>query len=715
MKTTQRFIQTLAFLAILWSVGAGAQLQWPQEISGDEGTIVIYQPQPEGLRDNLLSGRAAISLQPVDGEPVFGAMWFTARLETDRDADIAVVRDFRVERVTWPDSKDAGEQRFTAFVERAMPDTGVEISLERLTASLETAEVVQESLENLKTDPPVIVFREELAVLLLYDGEPRTTDIENSDYERVMNVPMAVACKQRGDGCWLTDGHHWYEADNPLGPWRHTTSPPRDLAAQMPDPPADAPSPSAPPSIVVATEPTELIVTDGKPNWVALAGGQLLYVSNTESPWLRELETGNLYLLLSGRWYRSKSTEGPWVFVRPDELPKSFADIPPASDIGGLRTSVAGTPEADDAVRDQAIPQTAAIRRDEASLTVEYDGSPKFEPIEGTDVAFAVNTGAQVLQIDGRYYAVDDGVWFTAADATGPWVVADTVPEEKIAEIPPSSPVYNTTHVHVYESTPEVVYVGYTPGYLWSYPYYGVPVYGTGWYYPPYYGRWYYPRPPTWGFHVGYNPWTGWNFGLSWSNGFFSFGISWGGGWGGAYRPWGCCGGWYGGGYRGPVVINTGDINIGNNVNIGNRNDIGNRIGNDNQLGDRLNNRQDNLYNRPENRARNADRDTVARDLKQARPAAGRDNNVFADRSGQVARRDGDSWQTRENGQWKPAFDDRAGSIDRTRPATGTGTRDLQRPSIDRRDLDRHHGARQRGASREMNRQMPRGGGRRRR
>ncbi len=173
-----------------------------------------------------------------------------------------------------------------------------------------------------------------------------------------------------------------------------------------------------------------------------------------------------------------------------------------------------------------------------------------------------------------RYYAVDNGVWFTSASASGPWVIADEVPEDKIAEIPPSSPVYNTTHVHVYQSTPEIVYVGYTPGYLWSFPYYGVPVYGTGWYYPPYYGRWYYPRPPTWGFNVGYNPWTGWNFGLSWSNGFFSFGMSWGGGYGGYYRPWGCCGGWYGGGYRGPTVINTGNINIGNNVNIGNRTEI---------------------------------------------------------------------------------------------------------------------------------------------
>jgi len=653
-RRTTLFLHALCL--ILLSAPALATLEWPQEIDAPEGTVVIYQPQPEALAGNVLSGRAAIALEPKGQDaPIFGVMWFTAKIDTDRDSDTAIVRDVTVERVNWPDSKDAAEQRLTAIIESAVPEAGFEISMERLSASLATAEVVQQSLEELNTDPPEVVFREELAVLLLFDGEPHFSPIEGSSYERALNAPMAVACKKGGKSCWLSSGTFWYEARDPLGPWAPTSSPPTDLVKMMPEPQDSEGAPSSPPAIVVATEPTELISTDGKPEWTALTGGELLFVKNTESPWLRELSTGNMYLLLSGRWYRSKATAGPWIFVKPDELPASFANIPPASDIGGLRTSVAGTPEAEEAVHDAAIPQTAAIKRSEATLTVEYDGQPKFEKIKGTDVSYAVNTGAQVLEIDGRYYAADNGVWFTSAAANGPWVVADSVPEEKIAEIPPSAPVYNTTHVHIYESTPDIVYVGYTPGYLWSFPYYGVPVYGTGWRYPPYYGRWYYPRPPTWGFNVGYNPWTGWSFGLSWSNGFFSFGISWGGGYGGHYRPWGCCGGWYGGGHRGPVVINTGDINIGNSINIGNRAEINNRIGNNTQINNRVQNSRQNIYNKPENRARNADKAAVTRDLKQARAATGRPNNVYADRSGQVAKRDGQNWQTREGGQWQTA------------------------------------------------------------
>ncbi len=682
-------------------------MDWPQEIVAEEATIVVYQPQPEGLDGNVLSARAAMSLEVANREePIFGAFWFTAKIDTDRDTGTALIRDVKVTSVRWPDSKDADEQRFTAIVESRVPASGFEISMERLTASLESAEIERKSLEQIKNDPPVIIFSEELAVLLLYDGEPRYSDVENSDYERVLNTPFVVVRKKRSDDHWLSSGKFWYSANDAMGPWTPTNSPPRDLQQAMQSAEMDENQPDSPPAIVTAEEPTELIVTQGKPAWTSLAGGEVLYVQNTETPWLRDLSTNNMYVLLSGRWYRSKSKEGPWIFVRADELPAAFADIPPASDIGGLRASVAGTDEANEAVLDAQIPQTAAIKRGEASVTVEYDGAPKFENIPGTSVAYAVNTGAQVLEVDNRYYAVDNGVWFTSPSANGPWVVADSIPSEEIQKIPPSSPVYNTTHVHVYESTPEVVYVGYTPGYLWSFPYYGVPVYGTGWYYPPYFGSWYYPRPPTWGFHVGYNPWTGWNFGLSWSNGFFTFGMSWGGGWGGVYRPWGCCGGWYGGGYRGPVVINTGDINIGNNINVGNRTDIGNRIERNTNLNrDRS---RANLYNRPETRDRLADRETATRNLNRARPAMSRENNVFADRDGNVARQVGNDWQVRDNNQWT-----RPESMPAARDRTATSPRDhaqvsrpAQRPastsSFDRGGLDRASHARQTGANRQM-------------
>jgi len=49
-----------------------------------------------------------------------------------------------------------------------------------------------------------------------------------------------------------------------------------------------------------------------------------------------------------------------------------------------------------------------------------------------------------------------------------------------------------------------------------------------GYYYPPYIGPvYYYPRPVTYGFHVGYNPYMGWGWAFTYSTGFVTFGMSW--------------------------------------------------------------------------------------------------------------------------------------------------------------------------------------------
>lgn len=99
-------------------------MDWPQEIDIPEGKIVIYQPQPEKLTGNEITGRAAMSLEIGDNQsPIFGAFWFSARVDTDTEAGTALVRDLKVTRVSWPDSTEEHEARFTSAVENAWPKT----------------------------------------------------------------------------------------------------------------------------------------------------------------------------------------------------------------------------------------------------------------------------------------------------------------------------------------------------------------------------------------------------------------------------------------------------------------------------------------------------------------------------------------------------------------------------------------------------------------
>jgi hypothetical protein len=249
-------------------------------------------------------------------------------------------------------------------------------------------------------------------------------------------------------------------------------------------------------------------------------------------------------VLLSGRWFEASSLDGPWSFVPQAELTADFRDIPDDSPKENVKASVAGTPQAEEAVIANSIPQTAVVERAGAEFAPTIDGEPQWEPIEETSLAYVKNSPAPMIRVaPDRYYAVHNGVWFTAAAVDGPWTAAVEVPEE-IYEIPASSPLHYVTYVRIYDSNDETVLVGYTPGYYGTVVSDKVVVYGTGYTYSPWIGSYWYGYPSTWGYSCGitYSPWGGWAF---------TFGVAWAWGyWGSWYAPyyppyWGAYWGFY--------------------------------------------------------------------------------------------------------------------------------------------------------------------------
>lgn len=707
----------VVILLTLFAVRITSASEWPQQLDGAEGSVVlIYQPQVEVFSGNSLEGRAAVSVKrpTSDNVPVFGAIWIAADLDINRDTRTAVIRDIRVTDVRFADASDDQLNALATFIQSNMSGAQMSISVDQLLTDLD-AEAGDHAQADLKHEPPVIVLSREPTLLVSIDGEPVFQAIEGSDYEHVVNSPYLIVRDVNRHLLYI-GSNTWYDAEKLTGPWTQAVTVPADIKGLVE--PAEGVEEGADNlQILIATEPTELIVTDGVPKWAPVEGMELLYMENTDSNAFLELSTQHYYVLLSGRWYRGEGLSGDleWEHVPNDELPGSFGDIPEESVNAAILSQVAGTRQAREAVLDNTIPQTTAINRSDASFSVQYDGDPDFAPIEDIKVEYALNTPAAVFKHGNTYYACDDGVWYSSNSATGSWAVAADVPDA-IYRIPASNPHHNVTYVRVYDVTPEVVYVGYTPAYYGSYYYSGAIVYGTGWYYRPWYGPHYYPRYPTWGFHVTYNPWTGWGVGVSWMHGPFRFTFSRHGGWWGVggYRP-----------YPRPYVhAGYRKTNINNTINIG---------GGANRPGNLPNNRpsiqpanRPNLYDRPENLARNADRPSVA-DNRQARPATGAENNVLTDRSGNVYQRGNDgNWNQRYNGQWtQPSNLDRAnGSRDSSRPSPSTSpsTRpnystgnSRTRQSATRPQLERDHMARQNGAARTQDFQRQRQGGARRR
>ncbi len=703
----------IAGLIVLATSAHGQDISWPQELSGNDGAVLlIYQPQVEVFTGNSLEARAAVSVKmPASGNtPVFGAIWIEARLDTNRDTRTAVIRDIEISDVRFADASDDQRKKLADFIESSLVGSTLTISVDQLLTDLDT-ESSSVTEADLKHTPPIIMLSTKPAMLVSIDGDPVLAGIDGSKYERVVNSAFLIV--KDGNRHYLYIGSDtWYQAADILGPWSITTAVPADINSLVEPAEGDAEDVGEM-EIIIATEPTEMLVSAGPPTWAPVEGMDLLYLSNTDGNAFLELSTQKYYVLLSGRWYSGEGMVGEldWKHVPNDELPTAFSDIPDESVNGAVLSQVAGTRQAREAVLDNTIPQTAAIDRDDTSFNVQYDGEPDFAPIEDIQVEYAQNTAAAVFKYGNLYFACNDGVWYVANSASGPWTVATEVPDA-IYKIPASNPHHNVTYVKVYDVTPEVVYVGYTPSYYGSYYYSGAVVYGTGWYYRPWYGPYYYPRYPTWGFHMTYNPYHGWGVGVSWTNGPFRVTFNRHGGWWGVggYRPYPRP--HVHGGYR--------KTNVNINVNVrGGQNRPGTRPA-----------AKPNLYNRPENKARNAQRPATA-DTRQARPATNTPNNVLTDRSGNVYQRGSEgNWSERGNGQWtKPDNLDRSAS-NRATPSqmptstdygrsqnasqpTYSGNRSGYQQSAARPQLERDYSARQHGAQRTQSYQ--RQGGQRRR
>ena len=75
----------MALLSILTSCRTAGE--WPRRFGSGGGSFVAYEPQPETLQGDVLTGRMAFSLQRTgERTATFGVMWFRARVSIDRDS-----------------------------------------------------------------------------------------------------------------------------------------------------------------------------------------------------------------------------------------------------------------------------------------------------------------------------------------------------------------------------------------------------------------------------------------------------------------------------------------------------------------------------------------------------------------------------------------------------------------------------------------------------
>ena len=674
--------------------------EWPKIIKHPSGTeVTFYQPQVESFDNIILQSRAAIMINtPKQTDPIFGAVWVQAKVLTDRDTRMITLDEVVVTDAKFPDQDSTKIEELKKFLAEEIPKWELDITIDQLIASLEDDKGTTK--ENFKTDPPEIIHVTNPSVLISIDGEAKFKKLEDTDFELVINTPFFIVKDNWEEMYYLKGGVLWYKSENIYDGYEFTNEIPDELIELIlkknPDEYKDI-NPDTikvKPEIIVRTKPAELIVTTGEPKLASIEGTSLLFVENTDSDIIFDINLQSYFILISGRWFQSKSLEGPWSFVEPENLPADFAKIPSDSEMSNVLANVPGTQEAKDAILDTQIPQTAKVDRS-TKLEVNYDGEPKFEPLSTTDLYYATNTDKNVIRYNFKYYCCDNAIWFVADSAKGPWTVADQVPD-KIYEMTPDSPVYNTKYVYVYDTSPEYVYVGYYPGYTGCYVYGGTVIYGTGYYYQPWYGAYYYPRPVTYGFSVHYNPYMGWSYG---------FGMSYGGPYGWmafSYHSYPYYGGYWGaGGYH---------SGYHHGYYHGRRAGFyaGYRYAENNPRADHYANGNRNVYNRENrgninttDRQRNnvsttdRQRDNVSTGDVQRNRVNTNKNDVFADKQGNVYKKDNNQWQSREGNNWS--------NVDQSKNKSNY--------ERNKQDLNRQQTSRDRGNQRTQSYNQQRSGG----
>jgi len=530
--------------ALAQSPGAAS---WPHLVQGQGGSALVHQPQVISWPDRqTLNTRIALALTATGAKSaVLGTIEASFATSTDLAARQVTLSNARLTRATFPAADPAQAHRYEERIRAAlaaMPEKRVPLNM--VLASLRDEPPAAASAPPaLRNEPPRIFVSQRPASLLVFDGEPVLAPVPATPLSVAVNTNWDVFFDGESKAWyWLNNGA-WLRAAEVTGPWAPAGALPPSLSTLPSDRnfadvrkqiPGRSLAAADMPTVFVSTTPAEVIVIDGAPKFAPISGTQLQYVSNTGSPLFRHQGDGQFYFLVSGRWFAAPGLQGPWVFATA-QLPQDFQRIPANGPFAFVLPSVPGTPQAQRALQQAQIPQQATLNKSTAKLEVAYAGPPKFEPIPGTTMAFAVNTSFNVVQAEGAYYACYQGAWFVAPSPAGAWVLAPSVPAV-VYTIPPASPLYPCTYVRVYAATPTTVTFGYTAGYTMAYVSYGVVVYGTGYYYPPYVYPApipvFYPYPVTYGAATYYNPATG-----AWARGGAVYGPYYGARGGTAYNP----------------------------------------------------------------------------------------------------------------------------------------------------------------------------------
>ena len=299
---------------------------WPRVVDLSNGQVLVYQPQINKWVDNQLEFRAALAIKPTDAkEETFGVIVATARTQVDKVLRTVTFENLRISKIDFPTLPNHGAA-YTTELQTEFAKSIRTIALDRLEASLALAGIKPPTVA-VQNNPPQVIVSYSPAILVPIDGAPVMKPVpKDSRFQRVINTRALILQGGLDQKFYMHVYDGWLEAGAIGGPWSQSFI--RPLVKSSLDSIAQSlsaagtvdlldggksanPKPSLAngvPTIYTSQVPTELIVFKGQPDFVPIAGTQLLWAANTTSDALIDTTNNNYYVLMSGRWFRAAAT-----------------------------------------------------------------------------------------------------------------------------------------------------------------------------------------------------------------------------------------------------------------------------------------------------------------------------------------------------------------------------------------------------------------------
>src|SRR5256885_8147086 len=145
----------------------------------------------------------------------------------DRTATIqdVVVKDFRL-----PEASGEQQQQFTQAIKDQVSKLNVTVSLDQLMTSLDVTQKETAATEQLRTDPPKIIFSNVPATLVTINGPPKLQQVDQSPLMHVVNTPFLILFDPSSKRYFLKAGAGWVTSPDATGPYEDAPDVPAIVA-----------------------------------------------------------------------------------------------------------------------------------------------------------------------------------------------------------------------------------------------------------------------------------------------------------------------------------------------------------------------------------------------------------------------------------------------------------------------------------------------------